>query len=142
MFKVVLRKLLFPIGSSFALAVTIVAAPSLTCAQSTGGPFALAAAPSVAASAQPDAASVNPGIVPASSSDQIEEIVVTAQKRSENLQQVPVSVSVLNSMELATMGISNVNGLALKVPSLSVNENIPTQVSYKIRGLGNEGRTR
>jgi iron complex outermembrane recepter protein len=71
-------------------------------------------------------------------SSEVEEVIVTAQKRSENLQTVAVAVSALDTQTLSRAGISTVNDVALKVPSLNVTESIPTQVSYKIRGLGNE----
>lgn len=50
----------------------------------------------------------------------LEEIVVTAQRRSENLQKVPVSVSAVSSTALAAAGIRNGADLGRIVPSLSV----------------------
>lgn len=50
----------------------------------------------------------------------LEEIVVTAQRRSENLQKVPVSVSAVTSSALASAGIRNGADLGRIVPSLSV----------------------
>jgi iron complex outermembrane recepter protein len=50
----------------------------------------------------------------------LEEIVVTAQRRSENLQKVPVSVSAVTSDALASAGIRNGADLGRIVPALSV----------------------
>ena len=50
----------------------------------------------------------------------LEEIIVTAQKREENIQDVPVSVSVLQSEELdvLTAGGADIRMLSGRVPSL------------------------
>jgi iron complex outermembrane recepter protein len=51
----------------------------------------------------------------------LEEIVVTAQKRSESLQTVPVSVSVLTSAELARVKFDSPSDLVAQVPNLQVD---------------------
>ena len=59
---------------------------------------------------------------PALAADQpqlLEEIVVTAQKRSESLQTVPVAVSVVSGEQLQQAGISNAESLQDVVPSLT-----------------------
>jgi len=50
----------------------------------------------------------------------LEEIVVTAQKRSENLKAVPVSISVLSGETLKNMEISNLDDLSRAVAGLSI----------------------
>jgi iron complex outermembrane receptor protein len=52
---------------------------------------------------------------------EIEEIVVTAQKRSENLQNVPVSVTALTSTQLAGLKLDNASTLTSQIPNLQVN---------------------
>jgi outer membrane receptor protein involved in Fe transport len=71
------------------------------------------------ASADPAQATSNQ---PASqnNSDALEEIVVTAQKRSENLTKVPVSISVLSGATLNSTAISNLDDLSRAVPGLSI----------------------
>ena len=48
----------------------------------------------------------------------IEEVVVTAQKRAENLQNVPVSVTALTSEDLEVSRLRNLNELADLVPNM------------------------
>ena len=51
----------------------------------------------------------------------LEEIVVTAQKRSENLQSVPVSVTALTSNQLGSLKLDDASVLATQIPNLQVN---------------------
>jgi iron complex outermembrane recepter protein len=66
---------------------------------------------------------------------QLEEIVVTAQKRSENLQNVPIAVSVAKGEQLAALGIKDAVDLKIAVPTLNtVSTN--GYLSSSIRGVG------
>ena len=56
------------------------------------------------------------------SSSGLEEIVVTAQRRSENLEKVPVSVTVLTSEQLAERQITSSTDLQRAVPGLTVRQ--------------------
>jgi iron complex outermembrane receptor protein len=51
----------------------------------------------------------------------LEQIVVTAQKRSESLQSVPVSVTALTGAQLAQMQIDSPSDLAAHIPNLQVD---------------------
>jgi outer membrane receptor protein involved in Fe transport len=65
----------------------------------------------------------------------LEEIVVTAQKRAESLQDVPISVSAVGGEKLADAGIEKVADLTAYVPNLHMTETgISTQL--RIRGIG------
>lgn len=69
----------------------------------------------------------------------IEEVVVTAQKREQRLQETPLSVSVLNYSDLESLGVTSLDGLAGSViPSLKVtqNANSPSTLAITIRGDG------
>ena len=48
----------------------------------------------------------------------LEEIVVTAQRRSENLQNVPVAVTAISAAQLAATGINTSQDLSLVTPGL------------------------
>jgi len=67
----------------------------------------------------------------------IETITVTAQKRSESAQNVPIALSVLTSDDLKRQGITKVNGLQYATPSL---EAVPAfgsgQPEFRLRGVG------
>ena len=62
----------------------------------------------------------------------LEEIIVTAQRRAENLQKVPVSVTAISADELDTHGLNDVNQLYLVAPSIQLG----TDNTVSIRGIG------
>ena len=65
------------------------------------------------------------------------DIVVTAQKREERLQDVPLAVTALSADNLATRQIYDTNNLAQAVPSLTFQQgNNPTNTSFRVRGIG------
>src|SRR5262249_5809441 len=51
----------------------------------------------------------------------LEEIVVTAQKRSENVKNIPMSISAITSYELKAKQIDNYDDLSRAIPGLSFN---------------------
>jgi iron complex outermembrane recepter protein len=67
----------------------------------------------------------------------VEELVVTAQKREENLQDVPVSVAVVSAESLQAFGQNEAVDLAYRVPSLGVSNSAgPRSFGFFIRGIG------
>jgi len=70
----------------------------------------------------------------------IEEILVTAQKRSSNLQQTPTAITALSGAQLFDRGIYDVESLATQVPNFQYGENFGI-ARLTIRGIGNEGFT-
>lgn len=71
----------------------------------------------------------------ASSSDQLQEVVVTAERRSENLQTTPIAVTVLNADELVQKGVVQMADLQTASPSLSITPAGLT-ANVNIRGIG------
>ncbi len=70
----------------------------------------------------------------------LEEIVVTAQKREQSLEDVPASVSAISSRSVRDYlgSAENIRALAGRVPSLQIeSSNGRTQPRFYIRGLGN-----
>ena len=68
----------------------------------------------------------------------LEEVIVTAQKRAESLQDTPISITAFNQEALTQQGISSVDDLQGKVPSLNMTP-FPTQntsIRMFIRGVG------
>ena len=71
---------------------------------------------------------------------QIEEVTVTAQKRPESLQDVPVAVDALTGDQLEKAGFRDVDDVAAQIPSLIVTSNLsPLNATFRIRRIGNEG---
>lgn len=66
---------------------------------------------------------------------QLEEVIVTAQKRAESLQDVSVSVSVVSGEKLSDLGIARVEEMSAYIPNLTLSETgIGTQLF--VRGIG------
>jgi len=93
------------------------------------------AAPAIAQEARDQTASRTPA-----ASGAIEEIVVTAQKRAQNVQDVPVAISAFSAEMLETRGISNPQDLQEAVPNLSIGEqtNLGGTAKVTLRGVGSE----
>jgi iron complex outermembrane receptor protein len=71
---------------------------------------------------------------------ELEEITVTAQKRSQSLQDIPMSVSVTSGETLQRASIVDLIDLQTSVPSLRVNQaQSSAQTNFFIRGYGNGG---
>ncbi len=69
---------------------------------------------------------------------QLDEIVVTATKREQTLQDVPVAVTVTPLITIQRASIQDVMDLATIVPSLRVSQlQTSTQTNFLIRGFGN-----
>jgi len=69
---------------------------------------------------------------------ELDEIVVTAQKREQRLQDVPVAVSAISGEAIASQGITRIEGIGQLAPSLNVTAGIKsTQAGISIRGIGN-----
>jgi iron complex outermembrane receptor protein len=63
--------------------------------------------------------------------------VVTAQKRNERLQDVPLSVTAIGGEALARRQINDSAGLVAAIPSLTFQQGSnPTNTSFRIRGIG------
>ncbi len=71
----------------------------------------------------------------------IETVVVTAQKRSEDLKEVPASISVLNSQYLSRIGADSLETFANTVPGLQMQSFGPGQTRITIRGISPDEQT-
>lgn len=67
---------------------------------------------------------------------QLEEIVVTAQKREESLQDVPISVVAFTSEMLRMLDIEEASDLVLVTPGLQANSQAGSHRNYFLRGVG------
>lgn len=65
----------------------------------------------------------------------LEEIIVTAQKRAESLQDVPISVSAIQGDKIQDAGIPNMAALADYVPNLFISD-APVSTNIYMRGMG------
>jgi len=70
----------------------------------------------------------------------LEEILVTAQKRQENLQKVPISILAFDEKAAQALGITNALDLAEAVPSVQFNQSSLVSDPF-IRGVGTSNNT-
>lgn len=76
------------------------------------------------------------GDAPAAQSNQIQEVVVTARKRKERLQDVPLAISAFSSSTLESAGVRTLQDLSALTPGMSVNDDgTESQVTPVIRGM-------
>jgi iron complex outermembrane receptor protein len=68
----------------------------------------------------------------------LEEVVVTAQKREQNSQDVGLSLTVFSASDLRDLGVTSAQDLAKQTPGLSFNQNANDDVSmtFSLRGVG------
>ncbi|AMS31607.1 hypothetical protein AEM42_02865 [Betaproteobacteria bacterium UKL13-2] len=75
-----------------------------------------------------------------SDADKVDELVVTATRRSASAQAVPVALSAFSGEQLAEQAVSNSQELLLKVPSSDITmNNGSTAANIYIRGVGTKG---
>jgi iron complex outermembrane receptor protein len=75
----------------------------------------------------------------AGTSGNIEEIVVTAEKRTSTIQDTPISISARSGEELQQSGITDLAGVIHEVPGISVRTAGPGQTELEMRGLSSSG---
>lgn len=79
------------------------------------------------------------GTAPYAISQEIEEITVTAQKRTESLQDVPVAITALSEQALADMGAQSFQDYARFMPSLSFLSRGDGNSTMQVRGVSPPG---
>jgi len=68
----------------------------------------------------------------------LEEVVVTAQKRAESMQEVPIAMTAVTGDAIANQNITNISGLQNAIPNVQINtfSNSPDSAVFTIRGVG------
>ena len=74
----------------------------------------------------------------AAQAQQVQEIVVTAQKRAENLQDVPISITAVTSESLRASGVNSVDAITMSTPGIVMTRQSAAVTVY-IRGVGTIG---
>lgn len=69
------------------------------------------------------------------SSGGVETVVVTAERRVQDLMKTPITASVLSGDDLQNRDVTNVNGLQFLAPNVTVND-LGQGVDFDIRGIG------
>lgn len=81
---------------------------------------------------------------PAPDSGKVPEIMVTAQRRSESLQDTPVAVTAITGEALAAQHIDNISNISAVTPSVNFQstDNAQASANLEIRGIGTVGSNR
>ena len=95
--------------------------------------FAQGVAPTGAAGAGQSSAGQPPA---AAESSSLEEIIVTAEKRSERLRDVPMSITAVTGSQLQDQGVTSPAELAKVVPGFTFTESTYGAPVYTLRGIG------
>ena len=69
----------------------------------------------------------------------VPDIIVTAQKRTESLQNVPISIVALTSVKLEQLNVSDFNSYAALLPSVTFQTSQPGTTNVYIRGIASGG---
>ncbi len=67
----------------------------------------------------------------------IEEVIVTAQRRDENVQNVPTTVQAFTSQQLQDLNVTDFQDLIKYTPNVTFGNNGPGQGEITMRGLSN-----
>ena len=80
-----------------------------------------------------------PGFAFAEQTSIIEELIVTAEKRSSTVQETAIAITAYSDEMLAVRGIESLEDLQFSAPNLVISENSQSPVSYAyIRGIGSD----
>ena len=72
-------------------------------------------------------------------SQEIEEVVVTATKKEESLQDVAIAIDAFTGEDISEQLIYDMDDIAEQVPGLSVGKSVGSGSAYTIRGIGSFG---
>jgi iron complex outermembrane recepter protein len=103
-----------------------------------GSKIGLAVAAALAGAALPRAPAHADAAAAASSAPSgggLQEVVVTARKVEENLQNVPISIDVFTQKDLSNLGITNMDDYLQKAPSISYISTGPGTQLFVMRGV-------
>ncbi len=71
----------------------------------------------------------------ATSASGLEEIVVTAQRRSENIQDVPITIQAISADQLSKLSVATMDDVIKILPNVTFSNNGPGQGNIYMRGL-------
>jgi iron complex outermembrane receptor protein len=67
--------------------------------------------------------------------DVLDEIIITATKREQSIQDVALSVSALSGEQLDTLGLSDMTEITAQIPNVQINAWSPQLTIFNIRGI-------
>ena len=77
----------------------------------------------------------------AGSAQVLEEITVTAQKRDENIQEIPISITAMTGDQIDALGLKDFAEITQQIPGLQLNTWSPNLTIFNIRGISQNSFT-
>jgi iron complex outermembrane recepter protein len=77
--------------------------------------------------------------VSTATSQQLQEIVVTAEKRESTVQNTPISLTAVSGSDIQERGLVDLEELALSIPGVSMRTSGPGQTEFEMRGIASTG---
>ena len=108
---------------------------SATLPLGAGSTIGVAVAAALATVAATRARALDAAAADVSSSGGLQEVIVSARKRDENLQTVPISIDVFTQKDVQNLGITGFDDYATKVPSISFISIGPGTQTFFMRGV-------
>ena len=88
-----------------------------------------------------DVAAAPPQAEDQNRSGAVGQIIVTANKRDEDVQDVPISISAYSGEQLEALGITDTTGITEQIPALLVNQWSPNLTLFSLRGVSQSNFT-
>src|SRR5210317_2224231 len=79
------------------------------------------------------------GLATPDAAQQLEEVLVTATKRSESVQDIPMAVQVMGQQQLEDLGIADIEDYVTMLPNVSFINTGPGTANVYIRGISSGG---
>jgi iron complex outermembrane recepter protein len=73
------------------------------------------------------------------SSTQLEEVVVTAEKRDSTVQNTPISLTAVSEADIQERGLTDLSALVQSVPGVSIRTSGPGLTEFEMRGIASTG---
>jgi len=124
-----------PVRKGFGFAVSVSALTMASAVHAQTVDPAITSSPQGTPAPTPPAADDSAG-----AQDGLQEIVVTAQRRSENSQRVPIAIATRSGDSLLASGVDNTQSFAQSVPSLDIHTDTGQTMIF-IRGVGTTGKS-
>jgi iron complex outermembrane receptor protein len=88
------------------------------------------------------ASTAAPDQILAQTTETIEEVVVTATRRAQSLQDVPIAVTAISGQQLEEAGVQDLTTLSRLAPSFNIEgaQTTATTFTFRIRGVGTTGQ--
>ena len=74
-----------------------------------------------------------------SDSGQLEEIIVTAEKRESTVQTTPISLTAVSGRDIQDRGLTDLGNLVQSVPGVSIRSSGPGMTEFEMRGVASTG---